>query len=102
MNFFRNITEECVESNAKVFKTQPRKIGHCPWPRLQMARNVDSMKEVLKDQDCRQRDMFFLLLFFFFAIFELNEKDFYNQFKNTKIGMCQNPEDRSWTIDNRR
>lgn len=51
MNFFRSITEECVESNAKVFKTQPWKIGHCPWPRLQMARNVDSMKEVLKDQD---------------------------------------------------
>lgn len=24
MNFFRNITEECVESNAKVFKTQAK------------------------------------------------------------------------------
>ena len=68
-----------------------------------MARNVDSMKEVLKDQDWRQRDKFFLLLFFFFfATFELNEKDFYNQYKNTKIGMCQNPDDSSWTIDNRR
>ena len=51
MSFFRSITEECVESNAKVFKTQPTKIGHCPWPQPQMARNVDSMKEVLKDQD---------------------------------------------------
>ena len=45
MSFFRSITEECVESKAKVFKTQPRKIGHCPWPQLQMARNVDSIYE---------------------------------------------------------
>ena len=39
MNFLRNITEEYLESDAKVFKTQPRTIGHCPWPRLQMAGN---------------------------------------------------------------
>ena len=103
MSFFKSITEECVESKAKVFKTQPRKIGHCPWPQLQMARNVDSIYEgSFKGPRLTPEGHVLFVAFFFFAIFELNEKDFYNQNKNTKIGMCQNPDDRSWTIDNRR
>ena len=80
MNFFKSITDECVESNAKVFKTKPRTIGHCPWPLLQMARNVRLYQGSFKGPRVTSEGhvIFVVVVFFFFAVFELYEKHFYN------------------------